>query len=377
MVECALATVTIDANRLGDRVGWAHGLTVKLPKEVADAARDGATSAEALSQAQREAAENLRLRRAFLSAPPASAKLPFNYRKIWGPARRGIAGVMGRAQRLTQNKWANFPGWPIDLSADVAADLVGSDTIRLPQPTPVMLTHDIDSPEGLLNLVNVFLPIEEQFGVRSASYIVPHAWPIDSTIIEDIVARGHEIGVHGYDHSNTTPFLAEQERRQRIAAGFAFAERFQGSGYRAPSLVRTRELIDDLALYYEYDSSIPTSGGPFPTANNGCATARPWRIVRRSGSEMWEIPLSLPRDGSLRFQGYAPDAIVKIWLDGANLLARAHGGVNLLTHCESSFSGNAPMLRAYHKFIAAIADNPRFEFVLPRTLVELLKRHTP
>src|SRR5438093_6664071 len=57
---------------------------------------------------------------------------------------------------------------------------------------PVVLTHDIDSPEGLKNLVARFLPLEEAVGARSTSYIVPCAWPLDHSLIAELVAR--EIG---------------------------------------------------------------------------------------------------------------------------------------------------------------------------------------
>src|SRR5262249_56497574 len=84
--------------------------------------------------------------------PPASARLPFSYRRIPGPIRRLLARAIGFVQWTRRSAWARFPGWPIDLSADVAADLAGG-----PRPsfarTPVLLTHDIDSAEGLENLV--------------------------------------------------------------------------------------------------------------------------------------------------------------------------------------------------------------------------------
>ena len=55
--------------------------------------------------------------------------------------------------------------------------------------TPVLLTHDIDSPEGLRNLHRMFLPLEEAVGARSANYIVPCAWPVDDAVVQDLLAR--------------------------------------------------------------------------------------------------------------------------------------------------------------------------------------------
>src|SRR6266704_4781908 len=88
------------------------------------------------------------------------------------------------------------------------------------------------------------------------------------------IAGAMKIGTHGYDHSNRTSFVDPAQRRERLTAGKQSVERYAPLGYRAPSLLRTKELLADLASFYSYDSSIPSSGGLFPVPNNGCATAR-------------------------------------------------------------------------------------------------------
>lgn len=355
---------------LPQRVAWAAGLPLNLSPELLQLLAEPAPG-HASGDDLREAAAAIRLSAAFTDAPPVSSRLPFSYQAIPGPMRRVLANLIGRLQRTRQSSWARFPGWPLDLSADVAADLTGAPTITFPR-SPVLLTHDIDSPEGLRNLHDMFLPIEEALGMRSANYIVPCSWPVDPGIAQSLVDRGHEIGVHGYDHANRTPFVAEAERRERIEAGHALAVKYGGVGYRAPSLLRTKSLIEGLEAFYRYDSSIPTSGGAFPVPNNGCASARPWRFGR-----MWEIPLSMPRDGSLRFLGHSPAQIGKLWRDTAGHIAASGGVVNLLTHCEAGFSGNEPMLRAYRSFLEWLTNDPRFEVMLPVALVDRLDRDWP
>ncbi|GAB1715518.1 MAG: hypothetical protein NTAFB05_05600 [Nitrobacter sp.] len=137
----------------------------------------------------------------------------------------------------------------MDLSADAAADL-GNLLFQRPARTRVLLTHDIDSAECPNNLVKWFLPIEESNDVRSANYIVPRAWPIDRGLTSEIDNRGHEIGIHGYDHSNRTPFAPTAERHVRLAAGAQVGTGFKTAGYRAPSLVRTKVMIEELASHY-------------------------------------------------------------------------------------------------------------------------------
>jgi hypothetical protein len=355
---------------LPQQIAWAAGLPLNLPPNLLEVLTQP-TQNYASSQVLQEAAATLRLASAFTDAPPVSSRLPFSYHALPGPIRRLLANLIGRLQRARQNTWARFPGWPLDLSADVAADLTGFPTITF-SPSPALLTHDIDSPEGLRNLHDMFLPIEESFGMRSANYIVPCAWAVDPGLVRALTDRGHEIGVHGYDHANRTPFVSDTQRRERLTAGHAFAREYGGVGYRAPSLLRTRALIEGLQTLYRYDSSIPTSGGAFPVPNNGCASARPWRFGR-----MWELPLSMPRDGSLRFLGHSPAEIGKLWRDAAGRIAQSGGILNLLTHCEAGFSGNEPMLREYRSFLEWLAADSRFEVMLPVALVDRLDCDCP
>jgi peptidoglycan/xylan/chitin deacetylase (PgdA/CDA1 family) len=370
VTETDLVRICVDSKSLPQRVEWAAGMWVNFPAALARRVTSRALDAPDTRALAGTAANELRMVAAYTCNPPTSARLPINYRRVPGPARRLVARAIGRVQWTRRSAWSRFPGWPIDLSADVAADLAGYPGVSFSR-TPVLLTHDIDSAEGLQNLVRMFLPIEEAVGARSANYVVPCAWPLDHTLIQEVIRRGHEIGVHGYNHANRTPFLPEQDRLQRLARGREFGDRYGAVGYRAPSLLRTKELLADLAPLYRYDSSIPTSGGPFPVPNNGCASGRPWRI-----GEIWEIPVTLPRDGSLQFLGYSPDAIARLWQETAQILARSGAIVSLLTHCESGFSGNARMLGAYRRFIEFIAASAKFEFVRPCDLVATMEART-
>jgi hypothetical protein len=349
------------------RIAWAAGRDVTLPASMLRSAPSGSEhefdpGSSAAVPAPALAAE-LRLRAAFTDAPPQSSRLPFNYQRVPPQLRWYIARFMGRRMRSRQAEWAAFPGWPLDLSADFLSDW-SSDTVQpVTAPAPAMLTHDIDSPEGLRNLVDRFLPIEEAHGARSTNYIVPCGWPLDHGLLREVVARGHEIGVHGYDHANRTPFLDQAERRRRLAEGKTALERYEPLGYRAPSLLRTAALLDDLADFFLYDSSVPTSGGPFPVFNNGCASARPFRIGRTV-----ELPVSMPRDGTALFLGHSPEEIAELWITTATAIASARGIVMSLTHCEERFSGSGPMLATYRRFVEFIGASPQFVWSTPRAI---------
>src|SRR5689334_22868678 len=201
-----------------------------------------------------------RERAAFTEQRPASARMPVSYQRVPGRLRAAIGSAIGRWNRGRSERWAEFPQWPLDLSADLLFDLIVPAPPRPAHAAKVVLTHDIDSSEGLENLVSRFLSVEEAIGARSTNFIVPCAWKIDEGLLTEVTARGHTIGVHGYDHSNLTPFAADAERRRRLDAALPFARRHGAVTYRAPSLLRTRALLRDLASRYQWDSSIPTSG---------------------------------------------------------------------------------------------------------------------
>jgi len=357
--------VKISAKSNLSSLKWAIGMDVSLPTELLHQLEYDSQGCVILDKTAESLAKNsnyshkLRLKAAYTPNPPLSSRLPFSYHYAPTFLRQLAARGIGRIQFYRKSRWANFPNWPLDLSVDLLSDLE-EPSQRKERRTPVILTHDLDTPEGVTNAAQLFAPIEEKYGARSVNFIVPCSWPIDQPILKSMQEKGHEIGVHGYDHANKTPFASPQERYRRLEAAQAFALSFNVTGYRAPSLLRTHELIQDLANRYIYDSSIPTSGGLYPTPNNGCATARPFKL-----NGIAELPLSLPRDGSLRFLGYTAESILKLWIDCTERIARSGGVVVLLTHCESVFSGNKPMLDIYQRYLRYIAESEHLEFSLP------------
>lgn len=354
-------------------LAWAQGLTVSLPSYLFEHLQTYYDKDELYirseifnpetAQLAKCALEDVRLCAIFTNQPPISSRLSINYQKIPAGLRDIVAKIIGRIKRRQVSSWAKFPSWPLDLSADFIADIARPRHFSVNQLTPVLLTHDLDSPEGLKNAVNDFLDIEEAVGARSCHYIVPSSWPIHPDLLIEIHQRGHEVGIHGFDHSNKTPFLTIEERQQRLASANTLINQYNIYGYRAPSLLRTKGLLQDLSKFYRYDSSIPTSGGLFPVPNNGCASARPFQL-----EGIWEIPLSMPRDGSLLFLGYSYKEILETWIHSANLIAQSGGVVNLLTHCENRFSGKPSMRKIYQEFLEYLSHSGKFQFMLPKDL---------
>lgn len=366
----------IDVSQRPD-LHWGRGMEFTVPRRVLQQSGhfrllEGGSSvaltegAPALSPAE---AQGLRLQAAFIRRPALSTRLQGHYRLVPVPIRDFIAKGKGRWLRRSLAEKGRFPSWPLDLSADFLADLAEEPNPFRNGQAPVVLSHDIDTAEGLQNLVRLFLPREERVGARSVNFIVPCAWPLDFGLIDEVVQRGHEIGIHGYNHGNLTPFADPGQRIRRLAAGRDLIRRYRIKGYRAPSLLRTPELLRALQEFYLYDSSIPTSGGIFPVSNNGCASARPFRI-----DGIWEFPLSLPPDSNLWFQGLGPEEIFQVWKECAHQIALSGGVVVILTHCERRFSGSDPLGGVYERFLDYVAAHPDFTYSSP---VDLLNRLSP
>lgn len=135
---------------------------------------------------------SLRTVRMFTDKSPLSSRLPISYQLIPPFVRSMIARAIGSRRRCDIHTWARFPGFPLDLSVDMLSDIFDVPYNRL-QPTPVLLTHDIDSLEGLKNL-GKFVKEEESVGARSTNFVVPCRWPLDHDILSRLESSGHEIG---------------------------------------------------------------------------------------------------------------------------------------------------------------------------------------
>jgi peptidoglycan/xylan/chitin deacetylase (PgdA/CDA1 family) len=358
-------------------VAWAEGMEFCLPYDILERSRlieyvdseRNLTVPADIAPIELEEVEALRLAAAFTEKKPLSSSLPFSYQRIPAKLRTIFGSFVGQWRKRTRHQWSVFPRWPLDLSADFLFDLAsGQPSPFTHRPTPVLLTHDLESAEGLENLVKLFLDLEESVGARSTNFIVPCAWAIDHVLLQEVKDRGNEIGVHGHDHSNLTAFCDQEEQNNRLKAALSLIDQYSIIGYRSPSLLRTRRLLYNLKEFYIYDTSIPTSGGPFPVPNNGCASARPFWV-----EDISEVPLSMPRDGTMIFLGYSPQAILDVWIRCAKEISLSGGVVVLLTHCESRFSGNESMLKAYRRFLEFLAVSDQYiwsspEEVLPAAL---------
>ena len=364
MSDAALMTVRVVSVGNYADAAWAEGRRFKLPADLPERLKWRVSASGDLSiergalPAPPSAIVQMRERAAFTEQPPASARLPFSYQRVPGRLRAAIGSVVGRWNRGRADRWAAFPGWPLDLTADLLGDLARRRSPTAPRPRAGRADARHRLARG---------PAEPGRSLSAGRRSRRRTLDELHRPVRVGGGRGARAGHHQPRARRRRARLRSQqphavcergERRRRLDAARPFATKYGAAGYRAPSLLRTRALLRDLAGRYRYDSSIPTSGGLFPVPNNGCASARPFAI-----EGILELPLSMPRDGSLRFLGYSPDEIAALWIDCADLIARSRGVVILLTHCERRFSGDERMFDAYRRFLEHVRTHPdRFVF---------------
>jgi len=294
----SLQTIRVGQVRDRPNLAGAEGLSFCVPNEVVrrtglDRRRTGAgeiiISGDTIAPDSIDC-DKLRMRAAY-TPQPVSSRLPFSYRRIPGWMRSLLATAMGRWHRSRTQRWAMFPQWPLDLSVDFLTDWNDmSGTVPAGGPTPVVLSHRFSTAgEGLRKHVRDFLPIEEEVGARSTNFVVPCSWPLDAGLLRELADRGHEIGVHGYDHSNLTPFAPDSERRRPARRRERDHNRICGRrvpGALAVAVCRPAQRLGGAVSVRQQHPDVRRS---VPTPNNGCATARPFRI-----GSILEIPLTLP-----------------------------------------------------------------------------------
>jgi len=300
------------------------------------------------------------LERYLAPRPPLQARLPFHHHLVPARLRLMIARV---TTAWARRRPPAFPAWPVEpavealryvLARAAALSGAGGETPGLGRSARpmVVLTHDIDTAAGggpALEMAGM----EEEAGFRSTWFVVPCRGGVLSRLrpcLDRLYAAGHEIGVHGFDHGNRTPFLPPADLGRRLDCARAALADYCPRGYRSPGLVRTPALYEQLEGRFDYDSSVPdtelyTAAG----RGNGCGSTIPFR----RGS-LLVLPVTLPLDALLIHYGFGPREISALWAEKLAWLGRVGGIGVCVTHAEPHYGGRRGMLRWYREFLAGL-----------------------
>ena len=246
--------------------------------------------------------------------------------------------------------------------AAIRKDLKRNPDARMIHPWPdgsemcVSLTHDVETIDGV-KLVDGLAKLEESHGFRSCWYFIPHKYPIDPGLIKDLKQRGHEVGVHGYNHdgrlfSSSSVF---EKRRGPIEKAF---KNLDAVGFRAPMVHRNLDWIETLGP--KYDASC-FDIDPYQAMPGGVGSF--WPFMK---GDMVELPYSLPQDHTL-FVTMGKDDI-EIWKRKLSFLSRWRGMAMLVSHPD--YLNTEARLGHYESFLEHLKTLETSWFALPDEITD-------
>lgn len=244
------------------------------------------------------------------------------------------------------------PIWPIDESAS--------------RPPPgwtgwpdgkkfaVVLTHDVEGPEGLAKCRQL-AELEMQLGFRSSFNFIPEgSYSAPRELREWLVANGFEVGVHDLKHDGRL-YGSRRGFAEKAARINKYLQDWKAVGFRSGFMLRNLDWIHQLDVVYD-SSTFDTD--PFEPQSNGTRTIFPFWIPARASDTSArrgyvELPYTLPQDSTLFLvlKKTSPD----IWLKKTDWIAR-HGGMALVNvHPDYvNFTSSPSASREYP--VAAYAD---------------------
>jgi hypothetical protein len=282
------------------------------------------------------------------------------------------AQLIARRALVRRQALPDFPAWPLEQSLDqllrfyTRCLLLAGDKRELAfdwfwpasYRAALILTHDVESADGL-RLAIELADLEEERGLRSSFNIVARWYPIDEGILDELLERGFELGVHGVYHDRSM-FASRAAFESQLPIVREMAARIRAVGFRSPATHRVFEWLADLPL--AYDCSVPHSD-PFEPIPGGCCSLWPFFI-----GEVVELPYTLPQDHTLfTLLGHRS---IALWQKQLESIEQLHGLVELLTHPDPGYLGDRSKRALYVEFLDAIRDRPGLWQPLPREVAQ-------
>ena len=240
--------------------------------------------------------------------------------------RMGMRRLLARRLRRTTTDI-----WPIDPAAS-----------RPPSGWPgwpegkkfaVVLTHDVEGPEGLARCREL-AGREQSLGFRSSFNFIPEGtYSVGAELRAWLVAQGFEVGVHDLQHDGRL-FTSKPDFSRKAGRINHYLREWQAEGFRAGFMLRNLEWLHQLDIRYDcstFDTDPfepqPEAAGtifPFwkaPAATNGSVPAA------HPANGYVELPYTLPQDSTLFL--LHQESTNDIWRDKLDWIA-SHGGMALL-----------------------------------------------
>lgn len=250
----------------------------------------------------------------------------------------------------------------------------------------VVLTHDVEGPEGLANC-EALAQIEKDLGFRSSFNFIPEgSYRVNGTLRGKLTNEGFEVGVHDLQH-NGKLFQNRDDFRRKAERINDYLRSWGAVGFRSGFMLHNLEWLHDLNVTYDA-STFDTD--PFEPQPDGRHTIFPFWVPRGRCEEAngqqngnrkspWatgymELPYTLPQDSTLFLLLKEKDP--SIWIRKFDWIAERGGMVLVNVHPDymnlsdgSGSPGNYPV-SFYIDFLKHIRKHAsdRFWHGVPREL---------
>jgi hypothetical protein len=268
-------------------------------------------------------------------------------------ARSAVASRHGHVERLLERYLAFLDGAP-------AGD---------GNPVPVLLTHDVDTAEGLATLPRL-LAVEESLGLASLTFIVTHRYAWEPRALARHRDRGHAFGVHDTTHDNRLAYLPPADVEARIRQAQEALGPLDSGAFRAPAFLRSPSLYEGIAGRVRVDLSTNDYALVWPHPGDGLGSPFPVRYRR-----VVCAPTTMPRDGELLALSLPPAIALDLCRRKADQLALTGAPVVMLTHPDPTFTDTAARMETYGELLDWLRADRRFRLAPPlEVLAELDRR---
>lgn len=281
-------------------------------------------------------------------------KLFYNI-KPFLPRRLQIAFRRIRAQRI----FRKMP--PPYLHSTYLNSNVNSNSLPNNAECVVLLTHDIETVQGLIN-IKLIREVEREYGVISNWNFVLEKYGDVSDYIKELNDEGCECGAHGLYHDGLL-FKDKNTYDERMKKIVEIAFKLNLHGFRTPAMHRNEDWMRDLP--FKWDSSFP-AWDPFQPQAGGCERYYPYRLNEKT----WELPVTLFQDFTIFFE--LEQKSIDIWKAQASALAKRRMLINAIVHPDYM---NEKILTLYKQFIRYFKENLNLWITTPSELCDWLDKN--
>jgi ribosomal protein S18 acetylase RimI-like enzyme len=272
---------------------------------------------------------------------------------------RHLRRVYGRRRPSDQLGWPVEPAYVQFQLAVVShvLEAIGADSLPFIDFWPggrryaFVLTHDVETAEGQRH-IRAVADLDASFGFRSSFNFVPERYQVDHGLVDELKARGFEVGVHGLKHDGRD-FRSENEFRRRAERINHHLHKLGAVGFRAPLTLRHPKWMQ--ALDIEYDSSFFDTDHYEPISG-GTLSIWPFRIGR-----FIELPYTLPQDYTLA--SVLGELTPRLWLEKLAFIRDHHGLALLNTHPDYLLAPTT--WRIYSEFLRVMSERNDHYHALP------------